>query len=305
VVTGGAGFLGSYLCERLLAEGWHVVCVDNLLTGTTANLAHLEGNPAFRFLRHDVSQPLYLDDPIHAVLHFASSASPVDYARHPIATLKVGTLGTHNLLGLARAKRAVFLLASTSEVYGDPQVNPQPESYWGNVNPVGPRGVYDEAKRAAEAFTMAYHRTHGLQTRIARIFNTYGPRMRPNDGRAVPTFICQALRGEPITVYGNGAQTRSLCYVDDLVDGIVRLRERSCSDPVNLGNPEEVTVLELAKRIRDLCGSSSPIEHRPLPEDDPRTRRPDIRRAQDVLGWQPSVGLDEGLRRTIAWFRAI
>jgi dTDP-glucose 4,6-dehydratase len=289
----------------LLAEGWHVVCVDNLLTGTAANLAHLEGNPAFRFLRHDVSQPLYLDDPIHAVLHFASSASPVDYARHPIATLKVGTLGTHNLLGLARAKRAVFLLASTSEVYGDPQVNPQPESYWGNVNPVGPRGVYDEAKRAAEAFTMAYHRTHGLQTRIARIFNTYGPRMRPNDGRAVPTFICQALRGEPITVYGNGAQTRSLCYVDDLVDGIVRLRERSCSDPVNLGNPEEVTVLELAKRIRDLCGSSSPIEHRPLPEDDPRTRRPDIRRAQDVLGWQPSVGLDEGLRRTIAWFRAI
>jgi dTDP-glucose 4,6-dehydratase len=279
--------------------------VDNLLTGTAANLAHLEGNPAFRFLRHDVSQPLYLDDPIHAVLHFASSASPVDYARHPIATLKVGTLGTHNLLGLARAKQAVFLLASTSEVYGDPQVNPQPESYWGNVNPVGPRGVYDEAKRAAEAFTMAYHRTHGLQTRIARIFNTYGPRMRPNDGRAVPTFICQALRGEPITVYGNGAQTRSLCYVDDLVDGIVRLLERSCSDPVNLGNPDEVTVLELAKRIRDLCGSSSPIEHRPLPEDDPRTRRPDIRRAQETLGWQPAVGLDDGLRRTIAWFRAI
>jgi dTDP-glucose 4,6-dehydratase len=278
--------------------------VDNLLTGTAANLAHIEGNPAFRFLRHDVSQPLYLDDPIHAVLHFASSASPVDYARHPIATLKVGTLGTHNLLGLARAKQAVFLLASTSEVYGDPQVNPQPESYWGNVNPVGPRGVYDEAKRAAEAFTMAYHRTHGLQTRIARIFNTYGPRMRPNDGRAVPTFICQALRGEPITVYGNGAQTRSLCYVDDLVDGIVRLLERSCSDPVNLGNPDEVTVLELAKRIRDLCGSRSPIEHRPLPEDDPRTRRPDIRRAQETLGWQPTVGLDDGLRRTIAWFRA-
>jgi dTDP-glucose 4,6-dehydratase len=228
----------------------------------------------------------------------------VDYARHPIATLKVGTLGTHNLLGLARAKQAVFLLASTSEVYGDPQVNPQPESYWGNVNPVGPRGVYDEAKRAAEAFTMAYHRTHGLQTRIARIFNTYGPRMRLHDGRAVPAFITQALRGEPITVYGNGAQTRSLCYVDDLVDGIVRLLERSCSDPVNLGNTEEVTVLELAKRIRDLCGSSSPIEHRPLPEDDPKTRRPDIRRAQEKLGWKPTVALDEGLRRTIAWFRA-
>jgi dTDP-glucose 4,6-dehydratase len=288
----------------LLAEGWHVVCVDNLLTGSAANLSQLEGNPAFRFLRHDVSQPLYLDDPIHAVLHFASSASPVDYARHPIATLKVGTLGTHNLLGLARAKQAVFLLASTSEVYGDPQVNPQPESYWGNVNPVGPRGVYDEAKRAAEAFTMAYHRTHGLQTRIARIFNTYGPRMRLHDGRAVPAFITQALRGEPITVYGNGAQTRSLCYVDDLVDGIVGLLGRSCSDPVNLGNPEEVTVLDLAKRIRNMCGSKSPIEHRPLPEDDPRTRRPDIRRAQDVLGWQPTVRLDEGLRRTIAWFRA-
>jgi dTDP-glucose 4,6-dehydratase len=278
--------------------------VDNLLTGSAANLSQLEGNPAFRFLRHDVSQPLYLDDPIHAVLHFASSASPVDYARHPIATLKVGTLGTHNLLGLARAKQAAFLLASTSEVYGDPQVNPQPETYWGNVNPVGPRGVYDEAKRAAEAFTMAYHRTHGLQTRIARIFNTYGPRMRPDDGRAVPTFISQALRGEPITVYGNGAQTRSLCYVDDLVDGIVRLLERSCSDPVNLGNPDEVTVLELAKRIRDLCGSKSPIEHRPLPEDDPKTRRPDIRRAQETLGWEPTVRLDEGLRRTIAWFRA-
>jgi dTDP-glucose 4,6-dehydratase len=304
-VTGGAGFLGSYLCERLLAEGWHVVCVDNLLTGSAANLSHLEGNPAFRFLRHDVSQPLHLEDPVDAVLHFASSASPVDYAQHPIATLKVGTLGTHNLLGLARAKQAVFLLASTSEVYGDPLVNPQPETYWGNVNPIGPRGVYDEAKRAAEAFTMAYHRTHGLQTRIARIFNTYGPRMRPNDGRAVPTFICQALRGEPITVYGDGAQTRSLCYVDDLVDGIVRLLERDSSDPVNLGNPDEVTVLDLAKRIRNMCGSKSPIEHRPLPEDDPRTRRPDIRRAQDVLGWQPTVHLDEGLRRTIAWFRAL
>jgi dTDP-glucose 4,6-dehydratase len=304
VVTGGAGFLGSYLCERLLAEGWHVVCVDNLLTGSPANLSHLEGNPAFRFLRHDVSKPLHLDDPVDVVLHFASSASPVDYAQHPIATLKVGTLGTHNLLGLARGKQAVFLLASTSEVYGDPLVNPQPETYWGNVNPIGPRGVYDEAKRAAEAFTMAYHRTHGLQTRIVRIFNTYGPRMRLHDGRAVPAFITQALRGEPITVFGDGRQTRSLCYVDDLIDGIVRLLGSDCSDPVNLGNPEEITMLELAKRIRDLCGSSSPIEHRPLPEDDPRTRRPDIRRAHDVLGWQPSVSLDEGLRRTIAWFRA-
>lgn len=304
-MTGGAGFLGSYLCERLVADGWQVLGVDNLLTGSQANLAHLEGNPGFRFLRHDVSQPLYLDDPIDAVLHFASPASPVDYARHPIATLKVGTLGTHNLLGLARAKQAVFLLASTSEVYGDPQVNPQPETYWGNVNPVGPRGVYDEAKRAAEAFTMAYHRTHELQTRIARIFNTYGPRMRPNDGRAVPTFISQALRGGPITVFGDGRQTRSLCYVDDLIEGIVRLLESSCSDPVNLGNPDEVTILELANRIRDLCSSKSPIEHRPLPEDDPKTRRPDIRRAQDVLGWQPTVRLDDGLRRTIAWFRTL
>jgi dTDP-glucose 4,6-dehydratase len=237
------------------------------------------------------------------VLHFASSASPVDYARHPIATLKVGTLGTHNLLGLARAKGAVFLLASTSEVYGDPQVSPQPESYWGNVNPVGPRGVYDEAKRAAEAFTMAYHQTHGLQTRIARIFNTFGPRMRPDDGRAVPAFITQALRGEPITVYGDGRQTRSLCYVDDLIDGIVRLLESGCSDPVNLGNPDEITMLALAERVRDLCGSHSPIEHRPLPIDDPKTRRPDIGRALKALAWKPTVGLDDGLRRTIAWFR--
>jgi dTDP-glucose 4,6-dehydratase len=304
VVTGGAGFLGSYLCERLIADGWHVLCVDNLLTGSPANLAHLEGNHAFRFLRHDVSQPLHLEDPVDAVLHFASSASPVDYAQHPIATLKVGTLGTHNLLGLARAKQAVFLLASTSEVYGDPLVNPQPETYWGNVNPIGPRGVYDEAKRAAEAFTMAYHRTHGLPTRIARIFNTYGPRMRANDGRAVPAFITQALRGEPITVYGDGRQIRSLCYVDDLIEALVRLLQSDGSDPVNLGNPEEITMLELAKRIRDLCGSKSPIEHRPLPEDDPRTRRPDIRRAQEKLGWKPTVALDEGLRRTIAWFRA-
>jgi len=303
VVTGGAGFLGSYLCERLLADGWRVLCVDNLLTGKRENIAHLEGRAEFRFLDHDVSQPLYLDQPAAAVLHFASSASPVDYAQHPIATLKVGTLGTHNLLGLARAKQAVFLLASTSEVYGDPQVSPQPETYWGNVNPVGPRGVYDEAKRAAEAFTMAYHRTHGLQTRIARIFNTYGPRMRPDDGRAVPTFITQALRGAPITVYGDGRQTRSLCYVDDLIAGIVRLLDSSCIDPVNLGNPDEVTMLELAQRIRDLCGSQSPIEHRPLPEDDPKTRQPDIRRAQEALGWQPSISLDDGLRRTIAWFR--
>ncbi len=303
MVTGGAGFLGSYLCERLLADGWRVLCVDNLLTGKRENIAHLEGRAEFRFLDHDVSQPLYLDQPAAAVLHFASSASPVDYAQHPIATLKVGTLGTHNLLGLARAKQAVFLLASTSEVYGDPQVSPQPETYWGNVNPVGPRGVYDEAKRAAEAFTMAYHRTHGLQTRIARIFNTYGPRMRPDDGRAVPTFITQALRGAPITVYGDGRQTRSLCYVDDLIAGIVRLLDSSCIDPVNLGNPDEVTMLELAQRIRDLCGSQSPIEHRPLPEDDPKTRQPDIRRAQEALGWQPSISLDDGLRRTIAWFR--
>jgi len=304
VVTGGAGFLGSHLCERLLADGWDVVCVDNLLTGAERNLQAISGHPGFRFLDHNVSQPLVLDGPIDAVLHLASAASPVDYARHPIATLKVGTLGTLNMLGLAKAKQAAFLLASTSEVYGDPQVNPQPETYWGNVNPIGPRGVYDEAKRAAEAFTMAYHRTHGLRTRIVRIFNTYGPRMRPDDGRAVPNFISQALRGELLTVYGDGSQTRSLCYVDDLIEGLSRLLASDDPEPINLGNPHEVTILELAERIRDLCQSRSQIEFRPLPKDDPRVRCPDISRARSVLGWEPQVPLERGLQQTIAWFRS-
>jgi dTDP-glucose 4,6-dehydratase len=280
-----------------------VLCVDNLVTGAEGNLALLRAQPGFDFLKHNVSEPLFLDNPVDVIFHFASPASPVDYAQHPIATLKVGTLGTHNMLGLARAKQAAFVLASTSEVYGDPQVHPQPETYWGNVNPVGPRGVYDEAKRAAEAFTMAYRRAHGLSTRIVRIFNTYGPRMRMNDGRAVPNFIQQALSGAPLTVYGDGSQTRSLCYVEDLIEGIVRLRDTDYGLPVNLGNPDEVTVLRLANLVRRLCASKSEIEFKPLPEDDPRQRRPDITRARQVLGWQPRVGLEEGLKRTIASFR--
>lgn len=302
-MTGGAGFLGSHLCERLLRDGLEVVCVDNLVTGAQTNVAHLDGRPGFRFLRHNVSDHLEIDGAVDAVLHFASPASPVDYAAHPIATLKVGTLGTHNLLGLARAKQAVFLLASTSEVYGDPLVHPQPESYWGNVNPIGPRGVYDEAKRAAEAFTMAYHRAHRLRTRIVRIFNTHGPRMRRNDGRAVPNFITQALRGDRLTVYGDGSQTRSLCYVDDLIEGIVRLLRTDSADPVNLGNPDEVSMLDLAHLIRDLCESRSEIVFEPLPQDDPRQRRPDISRARTLLHWEPQTRLEDGLAKTIAWFR--
>ena len=303
VVTGGAGFLGSHLCERLLADGYHVVCVDNLVTGVARNLKHLEGRRGFEVIQHNVSEPLFLDGAVDAILHFASPASPVDYAQHPIATLKVGTLGTHNMLGLARAKGAVFLLASTSEVYGDPLVHPQPETYWGNVNPIGPRGVYDEAKRAAEAFTMAYHRTHKLATRIVRIFNTYGPRMRLNDGRAAPNFIRQALAGEPLTVYGDGSQTRSLCYVDDLIEGIVSLLHTDYSDPVNIGNPSEVTILELANLIRELCASNSEIAYKPLPEDDPKQRRPDITRARTLLHWSPRTELGVGLQQTIASFR--
>src|SRR2546426_8994836 len=303
VVTGGAGFLGSHLCECLLSDGWQVVCVDNLVTGSAGNVAHLQGKRGFDSIQHNVNEPLYIDSSVDAVLHFASPASPVDYADHPIATLKVGTLGTHNMLGLARAKGAIFLLASTSEVYGDPQVHPQPETYWGNVNPVGPRAVYDEAKRAAEAFTTAYHRTHGMKTRIVRFFNTHGPRMRINDGRAVPNFLMQALKGEPITVYGDGTQTRSLCYVDDLVDGVVRLLEADYSQPVNLGTADEVTMLQLATRIRELCGSSSEIVFKPLPEDGPRQRRPDLTRARQVLGWEPKTSLEAGLVRTIAYFR--
>ncbi|TMG41225.1 MAG: SDR family oxidoreductase [Chloroflexi bacterium] len=303
VVTGGAGFLGSHLCERLLKDGWQVTCVDNLVTGQATNVARLRDDGRFRFLQHNVSEHLELEGTIDTVLHFASPASPVDYERHPIHTLKVGTLGTHNMLGLARAKKAGFLLASTSEVYGDPLVHPQPETYWGNVNPIGPRGVYDEAKRAAEAFTMAYHRAHGLKTRIVRIFNSFGPRMRLNDGRAAPNFIKQALGNEPLTVYGDGSQTRSLCYVDDLIEGVVRLLNTDYAEPVNIGNPEEVTILQLAELIRDLCGSRSQIAFRPLPTDDPKQRRPDITRARKVLGWEPKVSLEEGLKTTIASFR--
>jgi len=287
----------------LLADGWRVVCVDNLVTGAAKNVAQLRNHKSFESIQHNVSEPLYMDGAVDAVLHFASPASPVDYADHPIATLKVGTLGTHNMLGLARTKRALFLLASTSEVYGDPQVSPQPETYWGNVNPLGPRAVYDEAKRAAEAFTMAYHRTHGMKTRIIRIFNTYGPRMRINDGRAVPNFLLQALKNEPITVYGDGSQTRSLCYVDDLIEGVVRLLDADFSDPVNLGTDEEITMLQLANGIRRLCGSTSEIVNRPLPEDDPKQRRPDLTRARRILGWEPRTSLEAGLVKTIAYFR--
>ncbi len=303
VVTGGAGFLGSHLSERLLADGWKVVCVDNLVTGAAKNVAHLRDHKSFEFIQHNVGDPLYIDGPVDAVLHFASPASPIDYADHPIATLKVGTLGTHNMLGLARAKGATFFLASTSEVYGDPSVHPQPETYWGNVNPVGPRAVYDEAKRAAEAFTMAYHRAHGMKTRIVRIFNSYGPMMRTNDGRAVPNFLLQALQNQPITVYGNGSQTRSLCYVDDLIEGIVRLLATDYVEPVNLGTDDEVTMLQLAARIRELSGSSSEIVFKPLPEDDPKQRRPDLARARKLLGWDPRTTLDAGLVKTISYFR--
>jgi dTDP-glucose 4,6-dehydratase len=303
VITGGAGFLGSHLCDRFVAEGYEVVCIDNLLTGSVDNIAHLLGHRRFRFVHYDVTNYLYVEGELFAVLHFASPASPKDYQMHPIHTLKVGSLGTHKALGLAKAKGARFLLASTSEVYGDPLVHPQPEEYWGNVNPIGVRGVYDEAKRFAEAMTMAYHRYHGLQTRIARIFNTYGPRMRMDDGRAIPTFIVQALRGEPLTVYGDGRQTRSVCYVDDMVEGLYRLLLSEVVEPVNLGNPDEVSVLQLAEEIRQLAGANSPIVFEPLPQDDPRVRRPDIRRAQELLGWEPTVERREGLLRTIADFR--
>ncbi len=302
VITGGAGFLGSHLCDRLLKEGWQVICVDNLVTGSARNVKHLDGVKGFHSIQHNVSEPLYLEGSVDAVLHFASPASPIDYSDHPIATLKVGTLGTHNMLGLARAKNALFLLASTSEVYGDPLVHPQPETYWGNVNPIGPRAVYDEAKRAAEAFTMAYHRAHGMRTRIIRIFNTYGPRMRLNDGRAVPNFLLQALNNQPITIYGDGSQTRSLCYVDDLIEGVVRLLAINYSEPINLGTDQEITMRRLAETIRTLCGSSSEIVTRPLPEDDPKQRRPDLTRAKKVLDWTARTSLEDGLKRTIAYF---
>ena len=303
VITGGAGFLGSYLCDYLIEQGWDVVCVDTLTTGAEVNVGHLLNHPRFRMLRHDVTRHVDIPGPVDYVLHFASPASPVDYARLPIQTLKVGGLGSHNTLGLAWAKKAKFLLASTSEVYGDPQISPQPESYWGHVNPIGPRGVYDEAKRFAEALTMAYYRVHGVNTRIVRIFNTYGPRMRLNDGRALPNFLYQALNGQPITVYGDGKQTRSFCYVSDLVEGIHRLMMSDEHEPVNVGNPQEITILEFAERVRAISGSTCPIQFMPLPVDDPRRRCPDITRARHILNWTPKVSLDEGLRLTLEYFR--
>ena len=305
VVTGGAGFLGSHLCERLLAEGHRVICVDNLITGKLENIQHLESNPHFTFMRHDVTLPFVIDSKVDNVLHFASPASPVDYLELPIQTLKVGSLGSHNTLGLAKAKGARYLLASTSEVYGDPLIHPQPESYWGNVNPVGPRGVYDEAKRFAEAIVMAYHRYHGVDTRIVRIFNTFGPRMRPMDGRVVPAFIQQALQGEPLTVFGDGQQTRSFCYVDDLIEGFWRLLNSDTNDPVNLGNPREMTILQFAEFILGITGGDSEISFKPLPVDDPKIRQPDITRAREILGWEPKVDLDQGLRQTIDYFREL
>ena len=304
LVTGGAGFLGSHLSEFLLDRGAEVVCLDNLSTGTTDNVDHLRA-ARFSFIKHDVTNYIYVAGPLDYVLHFASPASPVDYQQLPIPTLKVGALGTHKALGLAKAKGARFLLASTSEVYGDPLIHPQREDYWGNVNPVGPRGVYDEAKRFAEAMTMAYHRYHGVDTRIVRIFNTFGPRMRMNDGRAIPNFIRQALTGEPLTVYGDGSQTRSFTYVADLVDGIWRLMQARVHEPVNLGNPHEMTLVELAKRVLRLTGSASPLVFQPLPVDDPRVRQPDITRARALLDWEPRVDVDEGLARTIDWFRQV
>ena len=305
VVTGGAGFLGSHLCDRLLGRGDEVICVDNLVTGSVANIEHLYAQPGFTFVDHNVSNHVWIPGDVDAVLHFASPASPIDYLEMPIQTLKVGSLGTHNTLGLALAKSATYFLASTSEVYGDPVEHPQTEAYWGNVNPVGPRGVYDEAKRFAEAMTMAYHRFHGVDTRIVRIFNTYGPRMRPNDGRVVSNFIVQALRGEPLTIYGDGSQTRSFCYVDDEISGLIALLDSDAHDPVNIGNPDEFTVGELAQIVLEVTDSTSEIEYRELPVDDPTQRRPDITRAREVLGWEPTVELREGIARTVDYFAAL
>ena len=309
VVTGGAGFLGSHLCDRLVELDYEVVCLDNLLTGSTRNVAHLMGHSNFKFIKYNVTDYLFVEGPVDAVLHFASPASPIDYLEMPIQTLKVGSLGTHKALGLAKEKKARFLLASTSEVYGDPLVNPQPETYWGNVNPIGPRGVYDEAKRFAEAITMAYRRYHKMDARIARIFNTYGPRMRPNDGRVVSNFIVQALGGSPLTIYGAGSQTRSFCYVSDLISGILSLLAAPPSDemgqPFNIGNPEERTIRDLATKILALAGSSSPVVYQDLPVDDPHLRCPDIRRAKSILGWRPEVSIDEGLQLTIDYFRGL
>jgi dTDP-glucose 4,6-dehydratase len=305
LITGAAGFLGSHLCDRFLADGHSVVGLDNFITGNPENIAHLVGNDRFEFVRHNISTYTYVAGELDGVLHFASPASPIDYLEHPIATLKVGALGTHNALGLALAKKARFFLASTSEVYGDPLEHPQTESYWGNVNPIGPRGVYDEAKRFAEAMTMAYHRFHGVDTRIVRIFNTYGPRMRPNDGRVVSNFIVQALTEQPLTIYGDGSQTRSFCYVADEVEGIYRLFMRGDSNPTNIGNPNEFTVRQLAEMVIELTGTTSRVVQRDLPVDDPKVRQPDITRAREMLGWEPSVTLRDGVTRTIEYFRSV
>jgi dTDP-glucose 4,6-dehydratase len=303
VITGGAGFIGSHLSDYFLSKGHSVIAIDNLLTGDPRNIEHLFGHPRFSFIRHDVTNYIHVPGPVNAVLHFASPASPADYLEFPIPTLKVGALGTHKALGLAKEKKATFLIASTSEVYGDPLTSPQPESYWGNVNPVGPRGVYDEAKRFAEAMTMAYHRYHGMQVRIVRIFNTYGPRMRIQDGRAIPNFISQALKHKPITMYGDGSQTRSFCYISDLVDGLYKLLLSKENAPVNIGNPHEMTLLQLAEEIQRLTKSRSRIVYRPLPEDDPKVRRPDIFRAKKILRWEPKVDLKQGLTKTISYFK--
>jgi len=303
VVTGGAGFLGSHLCEFLLAKGHDVICLDNLITGSMDNIVDLLGHRNFKFVQYDVTDYIYVDGDVDHILHFASPASPIDYLKLPIQTLKVGSLGTHKALGFARAKGATFLLASTSEVYGDPQIHPQPETYWGHVNPVGPRGVYDEAKRFAEAMAMAYHRAHGVDTKIVRIFNTYGPRMRVDDGRALPTFMCQALRGEDISVYGDGSQTRSFTFISDLVEGIYRLLMSDEHEPTNIGNPEEVTIAEFAQEIIDLTGSKSKLTFQDLPQDDPKVRKPDIAKAQRVLGWEPKVPRREGLKVTMEYFK--
>jgi len=303
LITGGAGFLGSHLCDRFLKEGYKVICMDNLITGNFANLSHLVPNQNFKFIKHNVSEHIDVKDNIDLILHFASPASPIDYLMHPIPTLKVGSLGTHNALGVAKAKNAKFLLASTSEIYGDPKINPQPESYYGNVNCIGPRGVYDEAKRFAEAITMAYHNAHKLDTKIVRIFNTYGPRMRKKDGRVIPNFITQALKNEPITVYGKGEQTRSLCFVSDLVEGIFRLSQSDTHNPVNIGNPNELKIIDLAKLIIKLTGSKSKIIYNSLPMDDPKVRQPDITRAKKLLKWKPKVDLEKGLKETIEWFK--
>ena len=303
LITGGAGFLGSHLCERMLKEGHDVVCMDNLITGDMDNIAHLIGNPGFRFIHHDVTEYMYVEGGVDYILHFASPASPIDYLKLPIQTLKVGSLGTHKALGLAKAKRARLLLASTSEVYGDPEIHPQVETYWGNVNPIGPRGVYDEAKRFAEAITMAYRNHHGVETRIVRIFNTYGERMRINDGRAIPAFMSQAIRGEDVTVFGDGSQTRSVCYVSDLVEGLTRLLFSDYADPVNIGNPEEITMLDLAKEVIEVLGAKANIVFRELPVDDPKVRQPDITLARTLLGWEPRVNRHDGLERTAAYFK--